>query len=154
VNGQVRGAYTIYKDISEQIKASEAERKNAELLSQLVTELQLRTNQMTLLNEMGDLLECCGTIKEACAVVSQSVRKLLPEAVSGTLYLFRSSRNLVEAAVQWGTPGASEALFSPDSCWSLRRSQPHWSEPAAGGINCGHLAEASATQCLCVPMVG
>jgi diguanylate cyclase (GGDEF)-like protein len=103
---------------------------------------------------MGDLLECCGTIKEACAVVSQSVRKLLPEAVSGTLYLFRSSRNLVEAAVQWGTPGASEALFSPDSCWSLRRSQAHWSEPAAGGINCGHLAEASATQCLCVPMVG
>jgi diguanylate cyclase (GGDEF)-like protein/PAS domain S-box-containing protein len=154
VNGQVRGAYTIYKDISEQIKASEAERKNAELLSQLVTELQLRTNQMTLLNEMGDLLECCGTIKEACAVVSQSVRKLLPEAVSGTLYLFRSSRNLVEAAVQWGTAGVSEALFSPDSCWSLRRSQPHWSEPAAGGINCGHLAEASATQCLCVPMVG
>jgi PAS domain S-box-containing protein len=84
VNDRVRGAYAIYRDISEEIKASEVERKHAELLGQLVTELQLRTNQMTLLNEMGDLLEWCGTIKEACAVVSQSVRKVLPEAVSGT----------------------------------------------------------------------
>jgi diguanylate cyclase (GGDEF)-like protein/PAS domain S-box-containing protein len=154
VNGHVRGAYTIYKDISEQIKASEVERKHGEVLSQLVTELQLRTDQMSLLNEMGDLLECCGTIKEACAVVSQSVRKLLPEAVSGTLYLFRSSRNLVEAAAQWGDTGASEGLFPPDTCWGLRRGQPHWSEPAAGRVNCGHLADPSPVYCLCVPMVG
>jgi PAS domain S-box-containing protein len=116
VDGHVRGAYTIYRDISEQIKASEVERKQAELLRQLVTELQLRTSQLTLLNEMGDLLECCETIKEAFDVVSQSVRKLLPEAISGTLYVFRSSRNLVEAAAQWGNTGASEALFPPDTC--------------------------------------
>lgn len=122
------------------------------MLARLVTELQLRTNQVTLLNEMGDLLERCGTIKEACAVVSQSVPKLLPEAVSGTLFLFRSSRNLVEAAVQWGSPGVSAALFSPDACWSLRRSQPHWGEPAAGSIGCGHLTEASSAYSLCVPM--
>jgi diguanylate cyclase (GGDEF)-like protein/PAS domain S-box-containing protein len=154
VNDQVRGAYTIYKDISEQIKASEVERKHGELLSQLVTELQLRTDQMSLLNEMGDLLECCGTIKEACAVVSQSVRKLLPEAVSGTLYLFRSSRNLVEAASQWGDTGASEALFSPDTCWGLRRGQPHWSEPGTASVNCSHQADPSQVYCLCVPMVG
>jgi diguanylate cyclase (GGDEF)-like protein/PAS domain S-box-containing protein len=154
VNNWVRGAYTIYRDISEQIKASEAERKNAELLGQLVTELQLRTHQMTLLNEMGDLLECCGTIKEACVVVSQSVRKLLPEATSGTLYLFRSSRNLVEAAAQWGDAGASVGLFAPHACWSLRRSQPHWSDPLSAGVRCAHLTEGSTTHCLCVPMVG
>ena len=154
VDGRVRGAYTIYRDISEQIKASEVERKHAELLRQLVTELQLRTSQLTLLNEMGDLLECCETIKEAFDVVSQSVRKLLPEAISGTLYMFRSSRNLVEAAAQWGNTGASEALFPPDTCWGLRRGQPHWSEPAARSVSCGHLAEASPTHCLCVPMVG
>ena len=81
------------------------------------------------------------------------MQKLLPEALSGTLYLFRSSRNLVEAAVRWGDDSISEPLFSPDACWGLRRGQPQWSE-RAGGINCSHLAEGSTHKCLCVPMVG
>lgn len=153
VAGRVHGSYMIYKDISEEIRASEAERKHAGVLNQLVAELQLRTKQMTLLSEMGDLLECCGTTQEACAVVAQSVQKLLPEALSGTLYLFRSSRNLVEAAVRWGDDGVSEPLFAPEACWGLRRGQPQWSE-RAGGINCSHLAEGSTNKCLCVPMVG
>jgi diguanylate cyclase (GGDEF)-like protein/PAS domain S-box-containing protein len=153
VDGRVRGSYMIYKDISEQIRASQAERQHAEVLNQLVAELQLRTQQMTLLSEMGDLLECCATTQEACAVVAQSVQKLLPEAVSGTLYLFKSSRNLVEAAILWGSASASAALFSPDACWSLRRGQAHWNE-LGGGINCSHLAEGSSHKCLCVPMVG
>ena len=153
VDGRVRGSYTIYKDISEQIRASEAERKHAEVLNKLVAELQLRTRQMSLLSEMGDLLDVCGTTQEACSVVAQSMQKLLPEVVSGTLYLFRSSRNLVEAAIQWGDAGFSEALFDPDACWSLRRSQPHWNQ-LAGGIDCAHLKEPTTGKCLCVPMVG
>jgi diguanylate cyclase (GGDEF)-like protein/PAS domain S-box-containing protein len=153
VNGRVRGSYMIYKDISEQIRASQAERQHAEVLNQLVTELQLRTKQMTLLSEMGDLLECCGSTQEACAVVAQSVQKLLPEALTGTLYLFRSSRNLVEAAVRWGDDSVSEPMFSPEACWGLRRGQPQWSE-RAGGVNCSHLAEGATNKCLCVPMVG
>jgi diguanylate cyclase (GGDEF)-like protein/PAS domain S-box-containing protein len=153
VAGRVRGSYMIYKDISEQIRATQAEREQAKVLSELVAELQLRNQQMALLSEMGDLLECCGTTQEACAVVAQSVQKLLPEALSGTLYLFKSSRNLVEAAVRWGDDNVSAPLFSPESCWGLRRGQPQWSE-RAGGINCSHLAEGSTSKCLCVPMVG
>jgi diguanylate cyclase (GGDEF)-like protein/PAS domain S-box-containing protein len=153
VDARVQGSYMIYKDISEQIRASQAERQHAEVLSQLVSELQLRTKQMTLLSEMGDLLECCGTTQEACAVVAQSVQKLLPEAVSGTLYLFKSSRNLVEAAARWGGDSVSESMFSPDACWSLRRGQAHWNE-RAGGISCAHLLAGSTNKCLCVPMVG
>ncbi len=153
VAGRVRGSYMIYKDVSEQIRASAAERQHAEVLNQLVAELQLRTQQMTLLSEMGDLLECCGTTQEACAVVAQSVQKLLPEALSGTLYLFRSSRNLVEAAVRWGDDSVSEPLFAPVACWGLRRGLPQWSDRARG-IKCSHLAEGSSNKCLCVPMVG
>jgi len=43
--------------------------------------------------------------------------------------------------------------FPPDTCWSLRRGQPHWSEPAARGISCQHLPKSSTPVCLCVPMV-
>ena len=117
-------------------------------------ELELRTKQMTALNEMGSLLECSGTVKEACAVVADSVQKLFPDAPSGALYLFKSSRNLVEAVLRWGTIGcASEPTFPPDACWSLRRGQPHWSEHPGTGISCQHLTESSTTECLCVPMV-
>jgi hypothetical protein len=92
VNGEVRGAYLIYEDVSEQIRASEAQRRHAELLDRLVKELGRRTEEMTSLNEMGSLLACSGTVQEACAVVADSVQKLFPDAPSGALYLFRSSK--------------------------------------------------------------
>jgi diguanylate cyclase (GGDEF)-like protein len=153
LNSEVRGAYLIYEDVSEQIRANEAQRQHAESLDQLVKELELRTRQMTSLNEMGSLLGCSGTVKEASAVVANSVQKLFPETHSGALYLFKSSRNLVEAAVQWGKTGVSEPTFPPDACWSLRRGQPHWSEHPGSGITCQHLTLSSTTGCLCVPMV-
>src|SRR6266404_5961897 len=101
LNKDVRGAYLIYEDVSEQIRTAEAQRQHAESLDQLVKELELRTKQMTALNEMGSLLECSATVKEACAVVASSIQKLFPEVPSGALYLFKSSRNLVEATLRW-----------------------------------------------------
>jgi len=153
LDGEVQGAYLIYEDVSEQIRVNEAQRQHAESLNQVVKELELRTKQMTLLNEMGSLLECCGTVKEACAVVAKSVQKLFPEAPSGTLYLFRSSRNLIEAVVRWGNASVSEPTFLPDACWSLRRGQPHWSGHPGSGVTCQHVTESSPTECLCVPMI-
>src|SRR4029077_1150284 len=127
--------------------------RHSESLNQVVKELELRTKQMMLLNEMGSLLECCGTVKEACAVVAKSVQKLFPEAPSGTLYLFRSSRNLIEAVVRWGNESVSEPTFLPDACWSPRRGQPDWSEHPRSGVTCQHVTESSTTECLCVPMI-
>ena len=153
INGDVRGAYLIYEDISERIRAGEAQEQHAESLDRLVRELGLRTEQMTSLNEMGALLACSGTVKEACAVGANSMQKLFPRASSGALYLFRSSRDLVEAVVRWGKRDVSAPTFPPEACWSLRRGQPHWSEPSRGGIACLHLTSTSTTECLCIPML-
>jgi PAS domain S-box-containing protein len=43
VNSEVRGAYLIYEDVSEQTRATEAQRKHAESLGLLVRELELRS---------------------------------------------------------------------------------------------------------------
>jgi PAS domain S-box-containing protein len=51
VEETVRGAYLIYEDITAQTRASEAQRQHAEVLARLVKELELRTRQMTTLNE-------------------------------------------------------------------------------------------------------
>ncbi len=153
LNGEVRGAYLIYQDISEQIRASAAQQRHAESLDKLVKELELRTKQMSSLNEMGALLECSGSVQDACSVAADSVQKLFPEARSGALYLFRSSRNLVEMAARWGTADPWESTFLPDACWALRRGQPHWSHQPGNGINCQHLPGGENTEWLCVPMV-
>jgi len=153
VRSEVRGAYLIYEDVSEQMRASEAQRDHAESLDRVVKELELRTKQTMLLNEMGSLLACSGSVKEACDVVAKSVPKLFPHASSGALYLFRSSRDLIEAAVRWGHEDALAPTFPPDACWALRRGQLHWSGCPGNEIACQHLTKNSTTDSLCVPMV-
>ena len=153
LSGEVRGAYLIYEDISQQIRAAEAQQQHAESLGRLVKELELRTKQMASLNEMGALLECSEGVDEASAVVANSVQRLFPNALSGAVYLFKSSRNLVEAAVRWGKKDSIDPTCPPQACWSLRRGQPHWSGAQGTGIPCRHLREDSPVQCLCVPMV-
>src|ERR1700722_8022351 len=153
INGDVRGAYLIYEDISERIRAGEAQQQHAESMDRLVKELGLRTEQTTCLNEMGSLLACSGSVKEACAVVADSVQKLLPTPRPGALYLCRSSRDLFEAAVRWGKKDVSAPTFPLEACWALRRGQPHWSDFFGSGITCQHSTSNSTTECLCVPMV-
>ncbi len=153
VNGEVRGAYLIYEDVSDQMRAVEAQQQHAESLDGLVKELELRTKQMTSLNEMGSLLACSGTVKEACAVIADSMQSLFPGAPSGALYLFRSSRDLIEAAVRWGKRDVLAPTFPPDACWSLRRGQPHWSGRTGSGSACQHLSKSPTSDFLCVPMV-
>lgn len=153
IEGHIEGAYAICKDITEQVRATVAERANSDSLNRMVKELELHAAQMTLLNEMAGLLECCASIKESCNVVGRFAPKFFPESVSGTLYTFKASRNLVEAAVSWGNVTALEPLFAPQTCWALRRGQLHWSD-TENGIACSHLPCDHAAQHLCLPMVG
>jgi diguanylate cyclase (GGDEF)-like protein/PAS domain S-box-containing protein len=153
INGSLRGAYTICRDITEEVRASKAEREHTEALARLIREMEVQTDQMSLLNDMAGLLECCSTTKEACSVVDQFAQKLFPEASSGALYTFRASRNLVEAALSWGHPDGWYPVFAPEACWALRRGQPHWSH-TGNGLACAHLAEMPLGQYLCLPMVG
>jgi diguanylate cyclase (GGDEF)-like protein len=67
--------------------------------------------------------------------------------------LYRASRDLIEAAVRWGSRDVLAPTFPPDACWSLRRGQPHWSGHLGSDIVCQHLMKSSTTDSLCVPMV-
>jgi len=153
VTGEVRGAYLIYEDVSEQARASAAQREHGESLDRLVRELELRTMQTVTLNEMGSLLACSGAVKEACDVVAMSMRKLLPDAPSGAVYLFRSSRDILEAGVRWGKVESLAPTFPPEACWCLRRGQPHWCGVPENDIACQHLTLNSNAESLCLPMV-
>ncbi len=152
LDGQEDGAYAIYKDVSEQVKSASRAKEHAESLSRLVTELRLRGEQMTVLNEMSDLLQCAATSAEAHAIVGQFAKRLFPISAGGTLFIFKSSRNLLEGVTHWGNGGVSEQSFAPDACWALRRGQPFWSEHPGGVVICSHLSPAPGSN-LCIPLV-
>lgn len=152
MEGRIRGSFGIYKDVSQQIQAAEVTKAHSESLNRLVSELQLRTTQMTLLNEMSDLLQCCGSREEAYGVVGQSSRKIFPVATSGALFVFRSWRNALEIVAAWGEKSASESTTVPGDCWALRRGRANWSESPDGGIVCPHIKHPVAASYLCVPI--
>jgi diguanylate cyclase (GGDEF)-like protein/PAS domain S-box-containing protein len=151
--GQVRAAYVIHNDISLQVSAANAAAEHARSLSKLINELQVRTDEMTALNELGSLLQSSATMEEVFAVVGSSSKKLFVASHSGALYLFKSSRNLLELSASWGMAYNSEKIFIPSACWALRRGQPHWSQSGKEAIRCAHLNDEATANHLCVPLI-
>ena len=151
--GRVRGTYVIYKDISVELRVAAEAKAHAESLDRLVSELQLRTNQLMLLNEMGNLLQSAGATEEVFEVIATSAKKLFTNSLGGTLYVFKSSRNLLELAAHWGDVGTADKVFAPSACWSLRRGQPHWSLSSKNSVTCAHLKEIATANYLCVPLI-
>jgi diguanylate cyclase (GGDEF)-like protein len=99
------------------------------------------------------LLQSSATVDEVFAVVGSAGKKLFATSIGGALYLFKSSRNLLEWSASWGIADNSEKIFAPSACWSLRRGQPHWSESTEGNIRCTHLKDATVANYLCVPLI-
>lgn len=146
-------SYAIYRDISEQVKSAAHAKAHAESLDKLVSELQTQTMQMSLLNNMADLLQCCGTLEEAFAVVAQSAKLILSDATRGALFVFKPSRDVLEVACSWGQRFAPESRFPSTECWALRRGQPHWSEYPEDEVVCAHIRNPVPASYLCVPLV-
>jgi diguanylate cyclase (GGDEF)-like protein/PAS domain S-box-containing protein len=146
-------SYAIYRDISEQVKSAAKTKEHAESLDKLVSELQLQTTQMSLLNNMGDLLQCCGNLQEAFTVIPQSARQILSAATRGVLFVFKPSRDSLEVATSWGQSFPSESRFPPSGCWALRRGQAYWSEYPRHDVICSHIKNPVKGSYLCVPLV-
>ncbi|MGD0545031.1 MAG: diguanylate cyclase [Candidatus Acidiferrales bacterium] len=154
INGQVRGTYALYNDITDAIKAAQELEEQGNILKRSLTELQSRTHEMTLLIELSDMLQCCASLQEAYSVITQFGKKLFSPRSSGSLSVFKSSRNVLESAGAWGAGLKPLAPFSPDSCWALRRGKPHWSSGSSAELVCDHLKNyLGADDGLCVPMV-
>lgn len=107
------------------------------------------------LSLLGEMLQSCREPDEAIAVMERALPPLLP-SMSGCLSLINPSHNIVEPRMHWGARGGdlAEAVYAPDDCWALRRSQVH---PGFGEIaapTCSHLVHAGVTagHTLCLPL--
>lgn len=116
-----------------------------------------RTGEITVLNQLAEMLQAGQNLAEALRVVPTFAQRLFP-GTNGALYLYRASRNLLEPACIWGSAGEgarepSELAepFHPDACWALRRGKPHGLGVDASALRCGHQREAEGPSC-CYPL--
>ncbi|MDO9300626.1 MAG: hypothetical protein Q7T89_04545, partial [Anaerolineales bacterium] len=149
-------------ELEQRVKERTAELENAnEKLAVLVSELETRNHEMTLLSEMGNLLQTSLTTAEAYAVIKQSCQELFPDW-SGALYTYNASRNLLEANMIWREALSSEDAFTPEECRALRSGRVYRVEDTRAGLVCQHVErKAKATEnniplpagYMCVPMM-
>jgi diguanylate cyclase (GGDEF)-like protein/PAS domain S-box-containing protein len=110
-----------------------------------------RDREMALVQEMGDLLQSCKTIREACQVISRQSIQLFP-GVSGVVYRVDPDQQELHALVAWGLAGVQEDPLPVDGCWACRRDAEHFVADPESSLLCGHLPGLPLTSCLCVPM--
>ena len=139
-------------DITDRKRAEEALRAANEKLTRWVGDLERRNREVSLLNEMGDLLQSCLTAEEAHGVIAQFVQQLFP-LESGALYVLSASRNLLEAVCVWGEAPPGERVLTPEDCWALRRGRVHAVGNGASGPRCKHMASLATSHSLCLPMM-
>lgn len=116
-------------------------------------EIEQSNRESLVLEELSELLQTCRSVAEAELLLSRLGEKLFPSS-SGSIYLYRASRNAVEAAARWG-PGESVCLpsFPPEDCWALRLGRRHSSGDGFSDIPCKHFHGAPPRRSLCVPMM-
>src|SRR5690348_8139504 len=129
--------------------------RNALHLQQALQEAKRSSETLRRLSTLAELLQNCRDLDEAINVIERALPPLLPD-VSGALALINASRNIVEARMHWGVRGSDlgGAIFAPDDCWALRRSQPHPNDSDITAPVCPHLTQAGVTadHALCLPL--
>lgn len=160
-SGQIIGTFGISRDITEQKRTEKELQEANQKQSEWIRELEQRSRESTLLNEMSDLLQTCPTAEEAYAVIGELTSKLFPQEAGG-LYIINASRNLVELAASWGGSFPDPPAFEPSDCWGLRLGRLHTiqREPNVNkntknqpALFCQHIQPPVPAAYMCVPLV-
>ena len=122
-------------------------RREAIQRAEAVRQIEQRTAINTKLSQMTSLLHACFALDEASMIISHFARQLFPDH-AGALYVFRSSRNLLETATTWGKEEGNEALFGPQQCWALRQGQMYIVPDPENSILCQHVHHSQPYTCL------
>jgi diguanylate cyclase (GGDEF)-like protein/PAS domain S-box-containing protein len=151
-DGSPVGVQGIARDVTERKQAEAALEAANWKLTGWVGELEERTRQISLLSEMGELLQSCVSAGEAYTIVGQFAERLFPGA-SGMLAVFGISKSVVEPVGTWGPAPPADRMFAAEHCWALRRGRAHAYDAPAATLSCRHAETPGATRNLCVPMM-
>jgi diguanylate cyclase (GGDEF)-like protein/PAS domain S-box-containing protein len=120
-------------------------------LGMLIGEITIARDITALYEKEQALRTAQETIRARMTAVRETAALLFP-ASSGSLFIFRESRDVLEHVTTWGSGRAPEATLAPDECWALRLGRPHF-VPQSGTIRCRH-THADEKSYVCMPVQG
>ncbi|HLN49883.1 MAG TPA: diguanylate cyclase [Steroidobacteraceae bacterium] len=139
------------REIAARRKADSAMRRNNQALAATVRQLESIHRDGADLSHMAELLQACTQRSEAYAIVRETGAQLFPDS-SGSLFIYRESRDVLEHVTSWGSGQAPEKTLVPDECWALRLGNPHFA-PRKGAVRCRH-AHDDTESYVCMPIQG
>ena len=142
------------RDVSDRKRAEGALQDAYRKLTASMRDLERHDREMTVINEMGDLLQSCLTTTEAREVIGRYVRLLFP-AATGVLFTAvpAAGAGAFEAVATWGDEGVASAVLARDECWALRRARVYALEVSATGPVCPHVGRRPPFGYVCVPLM-
>lgn len=142
----------VFFDITEKRQIEDTLQGAMAKLENTVTEINKHNQQISLLNEMGELLQSCHTCQEAYQSIAQVLPKLFPE-LAGILFMVTPRQSkFIQAVISWGGITANDDVFTVNGCWALRRGGVHLGNNDASGLVCTHIP-AATTDYMCVPLI-
>jgi len=142
---------SLTREIAARRKADAAMRRNNQALAATVPQLEAFHRDGEALSRMAELLQSCTQRGEAYAIVRETGAQLFPES-SGSLFIYRESRDVLEHVTSWGSTHARDTTLTPDECWALRLGSPHF-VPQTRAIRCRH-AHEDVHSYVCMPVQG
>lgn len=142
-----------HKDTLEELvteRTTELEKSNTKL-TKTVKELEWRTNEILLLNKLGDLLHACDSEEETYQIVINICRQLFPQD-SGYLCIFDDTQKVLRIVSNWGDSSPNETEFEHNQCWAIRRGKEHFIQDPDVDPVCPHVHIYPKHGCLCAPM--
>jgi diguanylate cyclase (GGDEF)-like protein len=114
-------------------------------------ELNSLNDGLLQLSELSNLLLSCATSSEAYVVLGRAARAMYGQ-LSGAVYLYGASRNVVELVTSWGDLSVAKS-FPPEDCWALRRGRAHHVTPSGTELACRHTAHGELSSAMCAPLL-
>jgi diguanylate cyclase (GGDEF)-like protein/PAS domain S-box-containing protein len=150
---------SISRDITQQKQTEEElQRLNRELrqsndhLGVSLRELERRTREITLLNELSDFLQTCQSVEEAYTVFASVVERLFVQQ-PGALYHLSNDGDQAVLVAHWGAAQPWTSAFQVAQCWALRRRRPISKQHTRSGLSCQCINAVDAIESFCVPLL-
>ncbi len=150
-SGEYNHYVSVTRDITRRKNDETALLQAQSQLTLQVSELARRANELATLSEMGNMLQVCSQLDEACNVITQFSASLFP-GTSGYIATLVGKTSDLEVRQKWGHPVVIARRFRANECWGIRRGRPNLKENPAIGSNCDHFDTPLPASYLCIPI--
>lgn len=151
--GKITHFIAIKEDITDKKEAEEALRRSNELLSATLSKQQRQTRDLTVLNQMNELLQTCLTQDEAYRVIARMAVELELGRCGALAIAPGSNAGEMETVARWGRDNEMLEIFTLDQCWAIRRGHLHETIDPAHDLLCSHFHGTPGGPSLCIPLV-